>query len=43
MTNLAIKGILGIEAMHQISQALGKPDDAGYFAVGFPIELMSMT
>ncbi|THH15082.1 hypothetical protein EUX98_g9519, partial [Antrodiella citrinella] len=32
MTNLAVKGIIGVRAMAEISQALGKTDDATTFA-----------
>ncbi|THH29207.1 hypothetical protein EUX98_g4981, partial [Antrodiella citrinella] len=32
MTNLAVKGIIGVQAMADISQALGKTDDATTFA-----------
>jgi len=32
MTNLAIKGIIGIKAMSEISRALGNPDDAQQFS-----------
>lgn len=43
LTNLAVKGILGIEAMHQISQALGKTADAGNFAVSPNVFVCSVT
>jgi len=33
MTNLAIKGIIGIQAMSEISQASGMRDDAQRYAV----------
>jgi hypothetical protein len=33
MTNLAIKGIIGIQAMSEISQVSGMPDDAQRYTV----------
>lgn len=33
MTNLAVKGIIGIKAMAEISQTLGNVSDAQYFSV----------
>lgn len=36
MTNLAIKAILGVKVMSQISSAIGEKDDATKFSVGFP-------
>lgn len=33
MTNLAIKGIIGIQAMAEISQIVGNASDAQYFSV----------
>ncbi len=33
ITNLAIKGIIGIQAMAEISKTLGDDSDAQYFSV----------
>lgn len=35
MTNLAIKGIVGVQAMAEISKALGQNSDAEYYGVCF--------
>jgi hypothetical protein len=34
-TNLALKGIIGINAMSHIAQVAGASSDASYFKVGF--------
>lgn len=36
-TNLALKGIIGINAMSQISDVAGESKDASHFKVGFRI------
>jgi hypothetical protein len=43
MTNLAIKGIIGIQAMSEISQASGMRDDAQRYAVGSNQQVLQST
>lgn len=42
MTNLAIKGLVGIQAMSEISRALGQDNDAASYAVGHSFEVHSI-